>query len=99
MGIFGLFGKKKKLQEETVTTELISLDPLEDLSIETTEQGLSILLEQLPATYSLDEANLVEITDSRVLARINSLVPSLETTGTSVGNIIKNVKSTRGETC
>ena len=59
---------------------------------------MAVLLEQLPATHSLDEANLVEICDSSVLAKINSLVPSVSTTGTSVGNIIKSINDLQGET-
>lgn len=47
-------------------------------------------MEQLPTAYALDEENLVEITDSHVLARIDNLVPSIGSTGASIGNAIRN---------
>lgn len=98
MGLFDIFKKKKKQDNtELVVTEIetdnssVSVVPVES-------QGLAILMEKLPTTYSLDENSLIEITDSHVLARIDSLVPSLGTTGTSIGNVVKAVKAAKGET-
>ena len=89
MGIFDIFKRKKKQEE---TTEFVSaIEETVPTVVERQQTGLAILLEQLPTTYGLDEANIVEITDSRLLAKIDSLVPSASTTGVSVGNVIKSI--------
>jgi len=100
VGIFDIFKKKKKTEEEVVeTTEVVVKTETDALTVtEPTNTGLAVLLEQLPTTYALDENGLVEITDSHVLARIDSLVPSLGTTGASIGNVVRNVQAGQGET-
>lgn len=49
-------------------------------------QELAIQMEMLPAEAIPDETKLVEITDSKVLAHINNLVPGL----VQVGNVVNN---------
>ena len=96
MGFFDIFKKKKKQEE---TTEVVSVvEKSEPTVVESPQTSLAILLEQLPNTYGLDETSLVEITDSRVLAKIDSLVPSASNTGVSVGNVIKSLNGQQGET-
>ncbi len=96
MGFFDIFKKKKKQEE---TTKVVSVvEKSEPTVVESPQTSLAILLEQLPNTYGLDETSLVEITDSRVLAKIDSLVPSASNTGVSVGNVIKSLNGQQGET-
>lgn len=98
MGLFDLFKKKKKQETTEIAVVESKPDNNEVQMVSTEDHGLAILMEQLPTTYSLDENSLIEITDSHVLARIDSLVPSLGTTGASVGNVVKSVQAAQGET-
>ena len=52
-----------------------------------------IQLEQLPAEALTDESKLMEITDSRVLARVNNLVPELFKVGNAAGNAVQAVQA------
>lgn len=54
---------------------------------------LVIQLEQLPAEALTDESKLMEITDSRVLARVNNLVPELFKVGNAAGNAVQAVQA------
>lgn len=91
MGLFNFFRKRKK--QEEIPEIVPTVEEAAPAISKNEEEGLTVLLEQLPTTYGLENSNLVEITDSHVLARIDSLIPSAVTTATSVGNIIKGVKS------
>ena len=90
MGFFDFFKRKKNTQE--LNTDVTAIEETAPISYKEKEIGLAILLEQLPATFSLDESSLIEIKDPNVLARIDSLVPSASTTGATIGNLIKNFK-------
>ena len=98
MGLFDLFKKKKKQNNTDVVVIESEPDNNETQIVSTENNGLAVLMEQLPTTYSIDENRLIEITDSHVLARIDSLVPSLGTTGASIGNVVKSVQAAKGET-
>lgn len=98
MGLFDLFKKKKKQNNTDVVVIESEPDNNETQIVSTENNGLAVLMEQLPTTYSIDENSLIEITDSHVLARIDSLVPSLGTTGASIGNVVKSVQAAKGET-
>lgn len=54
---------------------------------------LVIQLEQLPAEALTDESKLMEITDSKVLARVNNLVPELFKAGNAAGNAVQAVQA------
>lgn len=97
MGLFDLF-KKKKANDVVITGVDVQPKTTEPPVVLTTDTRLAILLEQLPTTYSLDDNSLIEITDPHVLARIDGLVPSISTTGASIGNVIKNIQASQGET-
>lgn len=58
---------------------------------------LVIQMEILPAESIGDESRLVEITDSKVLAHVNNLVPGLAQTGNVVNNAAQAVKAANGE--
>ena len=98
MGLLDLFKKKKK-QENTEVAVIESEPKNSEVSVVSNDNHeLAVLIEQLPTTYSIDENSLIEITDSHVLARIDGLVPSLGTTGASIGNVVKSVQAAQGET-
>lgn len=54
---------------------------------------LVIQLEQLPAGALTDESKLIEIADSKVLARINNLIPELFKVGNAAGNAVQAVQA------
>lgn len=63
---------------------------------DTASQEFRIPVEMLPAETISDESELIEITDSRVLARVNSLVPGLVQTGNAINNAVQAAQ-TQGE--
>ncbi|MST51106.1 hypothetical protein [Hornefia butyriciproducens] len=54
---------------------------------------LAIQMEMLPAEAIPDESRLVEITDSKVLARVNNLVPGLAQAGVARTNAVQAAKA------
>lgn len=74
---------------------LYHLMPLAMLIHQTDE--LVIQMEMLPAEAIKDESRLVEITDSKVLAHVNNLVPGLAQAGNAVNNTAQAVKAANGE--
>lgn len=54
--------------------------------VENQPEQLIIQVEMLPAETIADESKLVEITDSKVLAHVNNLVPGLAQAGIAVNN-------------
>lgn len=54
---------------------------------------LVIQMEMLPAEALSDESRLVEITDSKVLARVNNLVPGLAQAGLAGSNAVQAAKA------
>lgn len=63
---------------------------------DTASQEFRIQVEMLPTETICDESKLIEITDSRVLARVNSLVPALVQTGNAINNAVQAAQ-TQGE--
>ena len=63
---------------------------------DTTSQEFRIQVEILPTETISDESKLIEITDSRVLARVNSLVPGLVQAGNAINNAVQAAR-TQGE--
>lgn len=63
---------------------------------DTASQEFRIQVEMLPTETISDESKLIEITDSRVLARVNSLVPGLVQAGNAINNAVQAAQ-TQGE--
>lgn len=61
------------------------------------ENELVIQMEMLPAEAIEDDTKLVEITDSKVLAHVNNLVPGLAQAGNAVNNAAQAVQAANGE--
>lgn len=100
MGILNFLKRKKKQEDETVTSvkpnkrDETPLGQVQFIS----DDELSVVWEQLPDTYDIEKYELSEIDDKQIISRLNSLVPAMSMTGVSVLNIIKNVKGASGET-
>lgn len=54
---------------------------------------LAIQVDMLPAEAVSDESGLVEITDNKVLARVNNLVPAFAQAGVAAANAVQAVKA------
>lgn len=61
------------------------------------ENELIIQMEMLPTEAIDDNSKLVEITDNKVLAHVNNLVPGLAQAGNAVNNAAKAVQAANGE--
>lgn len=80
--------KNKKLLEANVILKQESKLNSSKLS-EDDMNRLMIQLEQLPLEAISDERNLIEITDSKILARVNNLVPALFQGGNAAANAVQ----------
>lgn len=80
--------KNKKLLEANVILKQESKLNSSKLS-EDDMNRLMIQLEQLPIEAISDERNLMEITDSKILARVNNLVPALFQGGNASANAVQ----------
>ncbi len=58
-----------------------------------TAHDLVIQIEMLSAETISGESSLVEITDSKVLARVNNLIPNLAQAGNAVNNAVQSVQA------
>ncbi|KNZ43459.1 hypothetical protein [Acetobacterium bakii] len=86
-----LFWKSKNTEATSNDIVIMNWDIGLDNVVPTVSEmnQLKIHLEQLPAEAIPDETKLMEITDSKVLARVNNLVPELFKAGTAAGNVIQ----------
>lgn len=71
----------------SIDTSNVGRTNAELMSLENEPQELVIQMEMLPAESITDENKLVEITDSKVLAHVNNLVPGLAQVGNAVNNV------------
>ena len=90
-----IYIKKNKKNRTTPTIEKTGLTSRDiDLIVSGTKKDeLIIPIEMLPAEVIPDENHLVEITDSKVLARVNNLVPGLAQAGNAVNNAAQAVQA------
>ena len=90
-----IFLKHKKSTIETSSENTGKIELQKETSLVQTNTNLpdfTIQMEMLPAEYIADENKLVEITDSKVLARVNNLVPELAKVGNVANNAVQAVK-------
>lgn len=88
MGLFNLFKKKREK-----ALPIVSENTMENFSSEC-DKGLSVLMETLPSVREIDRDKLIEITDPTILARVDSLVPTIGMTGINIGNAVKQSSET-----
>ncbi len=88
-----------KPKSKATVTPTVSVSPKEDEELSlSAPQGESahdwvIQVEMIPAEAISEEGSLVEITDSKVLARVNNLIPNLVQAGNAVNNAVQAVEA------
>ena len=86
-----LFKKNRKKNNDAALT--VSDNPGEKetslASVPETENEMVIKLEMLPSLTEIEENSLVEVTDSKVLARIDQVVPGLAQSGTAAATAVQ----------
>ena len=86
--------KKKGLNKQSQETLTLMDEGTNIMESSSPSQELFIIkMDMLPAGSIPDESVLVEITDSKVLARVNNLVPGLAQVGNAVNNIAQAVQA------
>lgn len=93
---------KFKKREDIPSGDLVSVSSTltsekEELVENHQENELIIQIEMLPAEAIDDETKMVEITDSKVLAHVNNLVPGLAQAGNAVNNAAQAVQAANDE--
>ena len=93
--------KKIKKREDISSGDLVSVpskvtSAKDDLAEINQGNELIIQMEMFPAE-AIDDTKLVEITDSKVLAHVDSLVPGLVQAGNAVNNAARAVQAANGE--
>lgn len=86
-----VFLKKKAKSSDSVTVGEKTI-PSGLMQNKDNSQELVIQMEMLPAEAIPDESKLVEITDSKVLAHVNNLVPGLAQVGNTANNAVQAVQ-------
>ena len=91
-----LYTKSKKkvsvLSETKAETNTVLIKQKDALAETQQSDELVIQMEMLPVEAVGDESKLVEITDSKVLAHVNNLVPGLAQAGNEVNNAAQAAK-------
>lgn len=89
-----LYLKSKQKKEISEVPSLVVSNPSRGkLPKKELANKLVIQMEMLPAEIIADETRLVEITDSKVLAHVNNLVPGLVQTGNAVNNAVQAIQA------
>ena len=91
VGLYMLFVKKKKLDGDFVDGYPKTTSKKELISLGKDSDGneLAVQLEMLLAESFDDNSSLIEIKDSAVLARIDSLIPGLAQSGVAAANAVR----------
>lgn len=85
---------KKKAQASKLTMNYEGAAGPGTLTVTKREsQELVIQMEMLPADYIADESKLLEITDSKMLAHVDNLIPGLAQAGNAANNAIQAVRA------
>lgn len=87
--------KKKKISAcEEPSLQVDKSNHCENLvNVENQPQDLKIQMEMLPAEALPDESKMAEITNSKVLAHVNNLVPGLAQVGNAINNAAQAVQA------
>lgn len=83
---------KRSQRRETIENSIVTKQNTNLINSEQVGEAmdqLMIQLEQLPVDSIPDETKLMEITDSKVLARVNNLVPELFQAGNAASNAVQ----------
>ena len=89
------FVRGKVSNSSTALDNIESIKEKTDSQIIAVDSGLQefvVQMEMLPAESVLDEKRLVEITDNKVLAYVNKLVPEFAQVGNAVNNAVQAIQ-------
>lgn len=96
IAVGALFFLKGKVCKSSITLDNIELiKEKTDSLIITVDSGLQefvVQIEKLPVESVLDEKRFVEITDNKVLAYVNQLVPEFAQVGNAVNNAVQAIQ-------
>lgn len=81
-------GELVESHQEKAKSELLNVEEQNELIIQ---------MEMLPVEVIEDEGKLVEITDSKILAHVNNLIPGLAQAGNAVNNVTQAVQAAKGK--
>lgn len=95
--IYTKFNKREAIPSGDLVSVSTTTSGKDELAEIHQENELIIQMEMLPAEAIDDETKLVEITDSKVLAHVNNLVPGLAQAGNAVNNAAQAVQAANGE--
>lgn len=95
LGVVFFLKMRKRITDNTPINTGIAMEKSEENSVQINNDlnELVIQMERLPVEAIHDENQLVEITDSKVLTRVNNLVPGLTQVGNDVNNAVQAVQS------
>lgn len=92
-----VFKSSKKTNKELVSAHVLKAEESTNELANVEEKiELVIQMEMLPVESIEDESKLVEITDSKILARVNNLIPGLAQAGNTLYNAVQ-AKEANGE--
>ena len=95
--IYTKFNKREAIPSGDLVSVSTTTGGKDELAEIHQENEFIIQMEMLPAEAIDDETKLVEITDSKVLAHVNNLVPGLAQAGNAVNNAAQAVQAANGE--
>lgn len=85
--IFSRNKTEQKLQDSTVDMDISTLRTITNKK--DSSHDFVIQMEMLPTEYKIEESKLVEITNSKILTRINNLVPGMAQVGNAANNAVQ----------
>lgn len=88
-----LYLKSKQSKSKLLNTAVLRKTLSGEVQTSQASNEIVIQLELLPAEAIPDKTKLIEITDSKVLAHVNNLVPGLAQVGNAVNNIAQAAKA------
>lgn len=89
-----LYLKSKQKKEVPEVASVVASNPSRsELQKAESANELVIQMEMLPVEAIGDETRLVEITDSKVLAYVNNLIPGIAQVGNAVNNVVQAAKA------
>lgn len=93
-GVVMILKFRKKSKTAALSIEVDNKAELEtEILVGSEQNDLVIQPELLPADFVIDNAKLVEISDNRVIAQVNNLIPELAQIGNSVNNAVQTLQA------
>lgn len=85
--VFSRNKAEEKSKDSTVDMDISTCSTI--TNNKDSSHDLEIKMEMLPTEYKIDESKLVEITNSKILTRINNIVPEMAYVGNAANNAVQ----------